>query len=64
VLASAPVPGEEAMIYGKLQLKRRGHLPLDRYLAPLAVGITGLVVVWLIFIRFRDGQKKTADAHR
>lgn len=64
VLASAPMPGDEATLYGKLQLKPRGHLPMDRYLAPLSVWITGLVVAWLIFIRFRDGRKKTANAHR
>jgi apolipoprotein N-acyltransferase len=31
----------------ELRMDRVGHLPLDRWLAPLCVGLTGLGVVWL-----------------
>jgi apolipoprotein N-acyltransferase len=47
VTASAPFPGEQAGIAGPLELVRRGHLPLDRWLAPLSVFVTAAIVLWL-----------------
>src|SRR5262249_35811107 len=34
--ASAPCPGEGAMLAGVLEMPDRGHLPFDRWLAPSA----------------------------
>jgi apolipoprotein N-acyltransferase len=47
VAASAPFPGEQAMIAGPLEFVRRGHLPLDHWLAPLSVFVTAVLVLWL-----------------
>ena len=47
VAASAPFPGEHAMIAGPLELAERGRLPLDHWLAPLSVLVTAVLVLWL-----------------
>ena len=47
VRASAPFPGDGEMIYFATRLNKSGLLPLDRWLAPWCVGVTGLFVVWL-----------------
>lgn len=47
VTASAPMPGDEAMISGFLDLKGAGTLPLDRVIAPLSTAVTGLFIGWL-----------------
>ena len=47
VLASAPFPGEQATIAGPLEFVRRGHLPLDHWLAPFSVLVTAAIVFWL-----------------
>ncbi len=44
VLASAPYPGDGALVSGTLSLNGPGHLPLDRWLAPFAVVFTLLWV--------------------
>lgn len=48
VQAQAPFPGEGEMIGGELELGAAGRLPLDRWLAPVSVGITGLTALWLL----------------
>jgi apolipoprotein N-acyltransferase len=48
VFASAPFPGQGEMIFFGVNLSHKGSLPLDRYLAPLAVLVTGTFVVWLM----------------
>lgn len=45
VLASAPFPGEGEFIGGRLPLNAHPRLPLDRWLAPVCVGLTGLVLL-------------------
>ena len=47
VVASAPFPGEQSAISGPLELVRRGHLPLDRWMAPLSVFVTAAIVLLL-----------------
>jgi apolipoprotein N-acyltransferase len=44
--ATAPMPGDGAMLAGVLQLKGAGHLPADRVIAPLSVGVTIALVAW------------------
>jgi len=46
--AMAPCPGDGAMISGALELSSAGRLPLDRWLAPAASGLTGLVILLLL----------------
>jgi len=48
-VASAPCPGDGAMLSGVLEIGTRGHLPLDRWLAPFATVVAGLLsTVFLI----------------
>ncbi len=48
VLASAPFPGAgEVIAFNAALPERGGSLPLDRRLASLCVGITGLYALWL-----------------
>jgi apolipoprotein N-acyltransferase len=47
VTATAPMPGEEAMISGTLHLGKPASLPLDRVVAPVCVAVTGSMITWL-----------------
>lgn len=53
VQSSAPFPGEGEIIFLGAHIGTKGSLPLDRYLAPLCVGVTGLFVLWLAVTAFR-----------
>ncbi len=48
VLATAPCPGEGAMLAGMLDMGRGGRPPLDRWLAPFAVGVTAVLIGWFL----------------
>jgi apolipoprotein N-acyltransferase len=48
VRASAPFPGDGEMIFFGTNSSHKGSLPLDRYLAPVSVFVTGVFVVWLV----------------
>jgi len=50
VLASAPFPGQEAMLAGALPLTENGAVPLDRILAQLSVVTTGALIAWFTII--------------
>jgi apolipoprotein N-acyltransferase len=54
VLGVAPCPGDGAVLTATLELRDGGTRPLDRWLAPFAVGVTGLVMVCLLFRRSRQ----------
>lgn len=47
-VAEAGFPGEGEMISGRLSLGKVGTLPLDRWLAPGAVGLTAVLVLWIL----------------
>ena len=47
VIQSAPFPGEAETLYGHFYVKDRGTLPMDRYLAPVAVWVTVGVILWV-----------------
>ena len=55
VQTSAPFEGEgEILFFGaRLSPGLKGSLPLDRWLAPFCVGVTGLFVAWLAVESFR-----------
>lgn len=57
VQTSAPFPGEGAILFFGAHLGAKGSLPIDRWLAPLSVGVTGLFVLWLAGTAF---QRKPA----
>jgi apolipoprotein N-acyltransferase len=44
VTASAPFPGQGAMLAGRLEMGAPGRLPLDRVLGPVAAAVFGLVL--------------------
>src|SRR2546429_8581892 len=44
VLATAPFPGQGAIIEGRLELGRPGHLPLDHWLAPFSAFVTAAFI--------------------
>jgi apolipoprotein N-acyltransferase len=50
--ATAPMPGDGAMLFGKLSLPKSGSLPWDRVIAPLSVGVTCLMIGWLTIAHF------------
>ncbi len=45
VITTAPCPGDGATLAGTLALRGEGKRPLDRWLAPVAVGITAALLV-------------------
>jgi apolipoprotein N-acyltransferase len=47
IIATAPFAGEGQHIFGTFDLSGRGSLPLDRFLAPVSVAVTGIVLVIL-----------------
>ncbi|MEO6181812.1 MAG: carbon-nitrogen hydrolase family protein, partial [Verrucomicrobiota bacterium] len=57
---SAPFPGDEAMLGGKLNMSEKGHLPLDHWLAPFSSILTGILTLWLGVASFK---KKNKPAH-
>jgi apolipoprotein N-acyltransferase len=48
VTATAPFPGDGAALAETLELRGAGSRPLDRWLAPLAVGVTSLLAFWFL----------------
>ena len=50
-LASAPFPGDGAMLSGVLEMGKAGHLPLDHWFAPFATILTGLIMIVLLTAR-------------
>ncbi len=59
--ASTPVPGDGAIISATLNLAKPGTLPIDRFLAPLAVVIDTLLAGWLIFLAFVKNKKAASE---
>lgn len=60
VESSAPFPGDEAMLAGKISLRETGHLPLDHWLAPFASILTGALAIWFGVTSFK---KKNNHLH-
>ncbi len=62
--ASAPFPGDGAVMVGTLELEGAGTRPLDRWLAPVSVGVTVLMMIWFVGrrIRARAGAKRISAA--
>jgi len=48
VLQTAPCPGDGATLLGTLDIAGAGKLPLDRWLAPFATGVTAVLVIGLL----------------
>jgi apolipoprotein N-acyltransferase len=54
VIAQTSFPGSLDILSAQLRLPMRGALPLDRWLAPVCVGITALVLLTLLFFDWQD----------
>jgi predicted amidohydrolase len=59
VVAQTSIPGSGQIISANLKLPGGGSIPLDRYLAPLCVGVTGIVTTILLFLAWRDKRLAT-----
>jgi len=62
VVAQTSITGNGEIFSAQLRLPMRGSLPLDRYLAPLCVGATGIVTAVLLFLAWKEKRftsKKT-----
>jgi apolipoprotein N-acyltransferase len=57
VIAQAPMPGNGEIFSAQLRLPMRGSLPLDRWLAPVCTGITGIVMVILLALAWNDKRR-------
>lgn len=64
VEATAPMPGDAAMIAGTLRLPDSGSLPWDRVIAPLCVGVTGLMILWLTIAHFLEKNRRPEQSHQ
>jgi apolipoprotein N-acyltransferase len=58
VVASAPFPGQGEIMAGRVVMVEKGSLPFDRYLAPLCVLITAIVVIWLFVTLIRRRREQ------
>jgi hypothetical protein len=61
VVAQTSIPGNGEIFSAQLRLPMRGSLPLDRYLAPFCVAVTGIVTATLLFLAWKD--KRTKPKH-
>lgn len=48
VIAMAGFPGEREILSGWLPSGRQGSVPVDRWLAPIATGVTAVVTTWML----------------
>jgi apolipoprotein N-acyltransferase len=58
VVAQIPFGKNGEIFSAQLQLPIRGALPLDRYLAPICTGVTGIVTAILLFLTWKDKRAK------
>ena len=63
LLASAPCPGDGAMLSATLALRNEGRLPWDRWLAPVSTGLTALLTAFLLLNRFGRIPALTSSAN-
>jgi apolipoprotein N-acyltransferase len=62
VITLASMPGSGEIFSAQLRLPRHGALPLDRYLAPLCVGGTGIILATLLFLAGKDKRAERKAA--
>jgi len=58
VVAKTSIFSNGEIFSAQLRLPTHGSLPLDRFLAPLCVGVTGIVTVILLFLAWKDKRAK------
>ena len=62
IVAQTSIPGSGEIFSAQLRLPARGSLPLDRWLAPVCTGVTGVVLVGLMF--FSWGEQRAGAKRR
>ncbi len=65
VLVHTSVPGPGEVLAGNLSWLgfSRPHLPLDRYLAPVCVAATAVLIFALFFLHWRDRRQRCSSAN-
>jgi apolipoprotein N-acyltransferase len=58
VVAQTSMPGVGEILSADLRLPRSGSRPVDRFLAPFCVGITGVILFALVILSWKDGRMK------
>jgi apolipoprotein N-acyltransferase len=58
ILSSAPTGAEGAIIGGRVLLRGPGRLPLDRWIAPISVAVTGTMVLFIGFERLLGRRRR------
>jgi apolipoprotein N-acyltransferase len=58
VIASTGMPARGEIFSAVLPLPGRGVLPLDRFFAPLCVIVTGIILVMLLYMDWKDKRMK------
>ncbi|HXI71605.1 MAG TPA: carbon-nitrogen hydrolase family protein [Verrucomicrobiae bacterium] len=61
VVAKTSMPGNGEIFSAQLRLPIRGSLPLDRFLAPLCVGVTAIVTTALLFLVWKEKRGQAKD---
>ena len=61
VIQQTSMPGDGEIFSAQLRLPRRGSLPLDRMLAPVCVGGTGIVLIALLVLAWKEEREKRQD---
>ena len=59
VVAQTAMPGNGDILAAQLRLPHKATLPLDRFLAPICVAITGMTLFGLILLSLREKFSKT-----
>ncbi len=62
VAGQTSVPGTGAILSASIRMPTQGRIPWDRYLAPLCVGFTGIVIALLLFLENRESRQKWRSA--
>lgn len=58
VVAQTSIGSYGEIFSAQLRLPRQGSIPIDRYLAPLCVGVTGIITAVLLLLAWRDKRAK------
>jgi apolipoprotein N-acyltransferase len=60
VVAQTKIPGSGEIFSAQLRLPMRGAIPLDRYLAPMCVAMTGIVTAVLLILAWKAKRPQIA----
>ena len=58
VISQTSIPGVAEIFSAQLRLPMRCSLPLDRFIAPFCVGTTGVVLIVLLILAWKDRRTK------